>query len=47
LDILQSFSFLGLVLGFTCNRCSMMSLLTPTKSEVDHMKTSLFFVEES
>jgi hypothetical protein len=37
---------LGLTLGLTCNWCSMTSLLTPTRSEVDHAKMSLFFVKE-
>jgi hypothetical protein len=40
--ILQSFCFLGLAFGLTCSWCSMMSLLTPTRSEVDHTTTSLF-----
>jgi hypothetical protein len=43
-DILRSFCFLGLVVGLTCNRCSIMSLVTPTRSEVDHAKTSLFLL---
>jgi hypothetical protein len=34
----------SLALGFTCSRRSMMSLLTPTKSVVDHKKTSLFLL---
>jgi hypothetical protein len=41
-DILWSFYFLGLAVRLTCNRCSITSRLTPTKSEVDHAKTSLF-----
>jgi hypothetical protein len=40
--ILQSFYFFGLALGLTCSRCSMTSLLTATKSKVDHANTSLF-----
>jgi hypothetical protein len=40
--ILQSFCFLCFALGLTCSRCSMTSLLTPTKSEVDHANTSFF-----
>jgi hypothetical protein len=35
-------SILGLAFGLTCSRCSMTSLLTPTRSEVDHANTSLF-----
>jgi hypothetical protein len=30
------------MLGFTYNLCSMMSLLTPMRSKVDHAKMSLF-----
>jgi hypothetical protein len=41
-DILRSFYFLGFACGLTCNLCSITSLLTPTRSEVDHVKTSLF-----
>jgi hypothetical protein len=40
--ILRSFYFFGFVLGLTCSRCSMMSLLTPNKSKVDNANTSLF-----
>jgi hypothetical protein len=41
-DILRSFCFLGFEFGLTCNLCSITSLLTPIKSEVDQAKTSLF-----
>jgi hypothetical protein len=41
-DILRSFCFLGFVFGLTYNLCSITSLLTPIKSEVDQGKTSLF-----
>jgi hypothetical protein len=41
-DILCIFCFLGFTFGLTCNLCSITSLLTPTKSEVDQVKTSLF-----
>jgi hypothetical protein len=41
-NILWSFCFLGLIVGLTCNRCSITSLLTPTRLEVDHTKMSLF-----
>jgi hypothetical protein len=40
--ILRSFFFFGFALGLTCSRCSMMSLLTPTKSKVNQANTSLF-----
>jgi hypothetical protein len=33
---------MGLALGLTCKRCSITSLLTPTRLEVDEAKTSLF-----
>jgi hypothetical protein len=46
-DILRSFCFLGFAHGLTCNWCSMMSLLTPNKSEVDHTKTSLFLLRKT
>jgi hypothetical protein len=41
-DILWSFFFLGFVFRLTCSLCSITSLLTPTKSEVDQAKTSMF-----
>jgi hypothetical protein len=41
-DILQGFYFLGLAVGLTWSLCSIMSLLTPVRSEVCHAKTSLF-----
>jgi hypothetical protein len=41
-DILWSFYFLGFTCGLTCNLCSITSRLTPTRSEVDHVKISLF-----
>jgi hypothetical protein len=41
-DILRSFCFLGFTFGLTYNLCSITSLLTPIKSEVDQAKTSLF-----
>jgi hypothetical protein len=41
-DILRRFYFLGFAFGLTCNLCSITSLLTPIKSEVDQAKTSLF-----
>jgi hypothetical protein len=40
--IFWSFCFMGFTLGFTCNLCSITSLLTPTRSEVDHANMSLF-----
>jgi hypothetical protein len=40
--ILRSLSFLGLAFGLTCSWCSMTSLLTPTRSKVNHANTSLF-----
>jgi hypothetical protein len=40
--ILQIFYFFSLALELTCSQCSMMSLLTPTKSKVDHANTLLF-----
>jgi hypothetical protein len=43
-DILQSFYFLGFARGLTWSLCSITSLLTPTKSEVDQAKTSLFLL---
>jgi hypothetical protein len=42
-DILQSFCFLDFALGLTCSLCSITSLLTPIKLEVDQAKISLFF----
>jgi hypothetical protein len=41
-DILWSFCFLGSVCGLTYNLCTITSLLTPTRSKVDHAKISLF-----
>jgi hypothetical protein len=41
-DILRSLCFLGLAEGLTFNLCSIISLLTPVRSEVLHAKTSLF-----
>jgi hypothetical protein len=41
-DILQSLCFLGFAVGLTCSLCSIMSLLTPIRSEVLHTNTSLF-----
>jgi hypothetical protein len=41
-DILQNFFFMGLAFGLTCGLCSITSLLTPIKLEVDQTKTSLF-----
>jgi hypothetical protein len=41
-DILRSFCFLGFAFGLTCSLCSITSLLTPIRSEVDQAKTSLF-----
>jgi hypothetical protein len=40
--ILRSFYFLGFMSRLTCSLCSITSLLTPMRSEVDHVKTSLF-----
>jgi hypothetical protein len=40
--ILWGFCFFGFALGLICSRRSMTSLLTPTKSEVDHANTLLF-----
>jgi hypothetical protein len=40
--ILLSFCFFSLAHRMTCSRCSIMSLLTPTKSRVDHENTTLF-----
>jgi hypothetical protein len=45
-DILRSFCFLGFACGLTCNLCSITSLLTPTKSEVDQAKTSMFLLRK-
>jgi hypothetical protein len=42
LDILRRFCFLGFTCGWTCSLCSITSLLTPTRSEVNQAKTSLF-----
>jgi hypothetical protein len=42
--ILWSFYFLGFTCGLPCNLCSITSLLTPTISEVDQSKTSLFLL---
>jgi hypothetical protein len=39
---LRSLFFLGLVEGLTYNLCSIISLLTPVRSEVFHANTSLF-----
>jgi hypothetical protein len=36
------FYFLGLAEGFTCSLCSIISMLTPIRSEVCQAKTSLF-----
>jgi hypothetical protein len=41
-DILWSFYFLGFASGLTYNLCLITSLLTPTKSEMDHVTMSLF-----
>jgi hypothetical protein len=41
-DILRSFYFFGFACGLTCNLCSITSLVTPTRLEEDHAKTSLF-----
>jgi hypothetical protein len=41
-DVLQTFYFLGLAVGLTWILCSIMSLLTPMRSEVCHAKTLLF-----
>jgi hypothetical protein len=41
-DILWSFCFLGFAFGLTYSLCSITSLLTPIKLEVDQAKTSLF-----
>jgi hypothetical protein len=41
-DILRSFYFLGFACRLTCILCSITSLQTPTRLEVDHTKTSLF-----
>jgi hypothetical protein len=47
-DILQSFCFLGFVEGLTWSLCSIILLLTHVRSEVFHVKTSLFlFKNES
>jgi hypothetical protein len=46
-DIIQSFYFLGFTLGLTWSLCSITSLLKPTKSEVDHAKTSLFLSKKA
>jgi hypothetical protein len=41
-DILRSFYFLCFAFGWIFNMCSINSLLTPIKSEVDQVNTSLF-----
>jgi hypothetical protein len=41
-DILWSFCFLGFAFGLTYSLCSITSLLTPIKLEVDQAKTLLF-----
>jgi hypothetical protein len=41
-DIFQSLCFLGLAEGLTCNLCSIISLLTPIRSEFLHENTLLF-----
>jgi hypothetical protein len=41
-DILRSFCFLGFAFGLTCSLCSITSVLTHIKSEVDYPKISLF-----
>jgi hypothetical protein len=41
-NVLWSFYFLGFAVGLTCTLCSIMSLLTPIRSEVAHAKASLF-----
>jgi hypothetical protein len=40
--ILRSFCFLNFTFGLTCSLCSITSLLTPIKSQVDQARTSLF-----
>jgi hypothetical protein len=40
--ILRGFCFLGLTCELTCSLCSISSMLSPTRSEVHHAKTSLF-----
>jgi hypothetical protein len=39
---MRSFCFLGIVKGLTYNLCSIISLLTPIRSEVLHVNMSLF-----
>jgi hypothetical protein len=46
-DILKSFCFLGFALRLTCNLCSIISLLTPMRLEVDHTKISLFLLRNA
>jgi hypothetical protein len=41
-NIFWSFYFPGFALGFICSLCSMISLLTPMRTEVDHTNMSLF-----
>jgi hypothetical protein len=41
-NILRSFCFFYFTCRFTCSLCSITSLLTPTKSEVDQAKILLF-----
>jgi hypothetical protein len=41
-DIFWSLFFLGFEFGFTCSVCSIISLLTPMRSEVDHTMMPLF-----
>jgi hypothetical protein len=41
-NILQSLCFLGLAEGLTSNLCSIISLVTPMRSEVLHAKTLMF-----
>lgn len=41
-DILRSFCFFDRIEGSVLKPCAMMARLTPTRSKVDHAKTSLF-----
>jgi hypothetical protein len=45
-NILQSLYFLGIAARLTCNLYSMMCLLTPIRSEVDHAKISLILLRK-
>jgi hypothetical protein len=43
-NISRSFCFLGFTCELTCSLCSITSLLTPIRSDVDQAKASLFLL---